>query len=95
MSGARHTPGPWRLAASGIDGHKVVAPDGRNICGMSNRISLSMAERHANARLVAAAPDLLAALRDLVPADFDRHPDDFMPVWHAARAAIAKAEGRS
>lgn len=41
-----------------------------------------------------AQSGLLAALKALVPADFDEHPGDFMPEWHAARAAIAEAEGR-
>jgi hypothetical protein len=42
----------------------------------------------ANARLIAAAPDLLAALRRVV-AVADRQTDEF----DAARAAITKAEG--
>ncbi len=46
-----------------------------------------------DARLIAAAPDLLAALRKLVPTNFDDHPQDFMPEWHEARAALAKANG--
>jgi len=45
-------------------------------------------ERDANARLIAAAPDLLAALKALVERDTDS------PVHMAAEAAIAKAEGR-
>lgn len=37
--------------------------------------------------------ELLAALKALVPEDFDQHPQDFAPEWHKARAAIAKARG--
>ena len=46
--------------------------------------------REANARLIAAAPDLLEALVALV-----NHKDDLMPsrLWDAARAAIARADG--
>jgi hypothetical protein len=48
----------------------------------------------ANARLIAAAPDLLEALREA--ADYTRHPDYDWPVEFSRRvsAAIAKAEGK-
>jgi hypothetical protein len=55
-------------------------------------------EHTANAALIAAAPDMLEALRELVIAaeaagwDLD---DLNAPILNAARAAIAKAEGRS
>ena len=42
----------------------------------------------ANARLIAAAPELLAALQELVLAPNKIRPDKY---WDAARAAIAKA----
>ena len=51
-----------------------------------------------HARLIAAAPELLSALRDMGDM-FCRHiegrpgPDDAAQRWDAARAAIAKAEG--
>lgn len=50
-------------------------------------------------QLIAAAPDLLAALRDMVDM-FERHidgrpgPDDAAMRWDAARDAIAKATGQ-
>jgi len=59
------------------------------------------AEAEANARLIAAAPDLLAALKALVVGvERDDNPSDQGHCEHsdemnAARAAIAKAEGRS
>lgn len=58
----------------------------------------------ANARLIAAAPDLLAVVKAL-DADWSTEGDPDAPnwpiaestrgIWKAARAAIAKAEGRS
>jgi hypothetical protein len=54
------------------------------------------AEARHNAALIAAAPDLLAALRDMVTL-WDRvHPGVILgkPTLHVARAAIAKAEGK-
>ena len=44
------------------------------------------------AHLIAAAPDLLAALKALVPPDFDEHPQDFAQPWHDAVAALRKAD---
>lgn len=47
---------------------------------------------HDDARLIAAAPDLLAALRE-VTIQHDGHYST-AAAWAAARSAIAKAEGR-
>ena len=52
----------------------------------------SLAVAHANARLIAAAPDLLEALRALVEAVEDNDQDSLRELI-AAHAAIAKAEG--
>lgn len=49
-------------------------------------------EQHANAKLIAAAPELLEALEDLMALE---SRDRVMPAgleWDAARAAIAKAK---
>lgn len=81
----QHTPGPWEAEAARIvaGSHIVIA----DCAGRGQKVE-------ANARLIAAAPKLLMALQALVPADFDEHPQDFMPDWHAARAAIAEATGQ-
>lgn len=51
-------------------------------------------ESTANARLIAAAPDLLAALRDLLDeADLNEVDEYTAPKVEAARAAIARATG--
>lgn len=51
-------------------------------------------ETTANARLMAAAPDLLAALRDLLDeADLNEVDEYTAPKIEAARAAIARATG--
>ena len=54
-------------------------------------VSDSEAEDLANARLFAAAPDLLAALENLV-SDWERVIGQ-IPADHEARAAIARATG--
>lgn len=47
-------------------------------------------EARANARLIAAAPELLEALIELCAAPNKHRPER---VWDQARAAIAKAKG--
>ena len=54
-------------------------------------IALVGSDDEANARLIAAAPDLFEALNAFVQTG-DGH-DDFRDEWPAARAAIAKALG--
>lgn len=91
---ARHTPGPWIAdtwggiwADSGIDRHGERTVD---VCQKPTETSDEL--WRANALLIAAAPDLLAALKNLICHE-DR-PDERMD-FPAARRAIAKAEGRS
>lgn len=48
-------------------------------------------EQAANARLIAAAPDLLAACEALEAASACERDDDDADVWVQLRAAIAKA----
>lgn len=58
------------------------------------RLQVGDHEAEANARLIAAAPDLLAALEALAEEEQPacRH-GDVERVWKAARAAIAKVRG--
>ena len=82
----KHTPGPW--TATGVwtsasdDGWSIEAP-GVEVAFLYRLPRRSNPE--ADARLVAAAPELLAALKLIV-----HHFGDPLKV---ARAAIAKAEG--
>lgn len=99
-----HTPGPWVVGgASGNEG------EAREIVAASRTIAWSAStwdedegdvvteEDDANAHLIAAAPDLLAALKELV--DYDEgsnEPGEFgYEILQRCKAAIAKAEGRS
>ena len=67
----RHTPGPWKwdeswgaVMVDHTDRAKLICPmwTGCDRRGMPAEVA---AEDEANARLIAAAPDLLAALRGL------------------------------
>ena len=53
------------------------------------------AEQEANAHLIAAAPDLLAALREYLERHEASCEPSGLPEYEQARAAIAKAEGRN
>lgn len=97
---SKHTPGPWN---NGI-GQIVFQGEGwdpygrqRRIatCEPSTRTQKDWEETWANARLIAAAPDLLAALTQI--SDYARKDGDAIAQHLAviARAAIAKATGES
>lgn len=68
----QHTPGPWRATALGqtiaIDCDPVLGADMLGIAHIGNgdpRIGIPSARDKANARLIASAPALLAALEDV------------------------------
>lgn len=88
MSESKHTPGPWRLHAEHLRGglyHSVSRP------GVDDTIDIHETDNgEADARLIAAAPDLLAFAHYVLEMD----PSSNAPLFEQARAAIAKAEGR-
>ena len=90
---AQHTPGPWHKAGYGVLGPKGVLSD--QIC--VTLTSRPLSEREANARLIAAAPDLLLTLRSLESRMKDSDPEgtckSVVDAWLAdVRAAIQNAE---
>lgn len=97
---AQHTPGPWRYnpLIGAIFAETETGPDAAKKTISIVRVPLNDHEMHANARLIAAAPDLLAALRDAIDhmAAYERaFPLVDVRELHKARAAIARAEGRT
>lgn len=96
-----HTPGPWKVHPyrnGKIGPYNMaidVGPAGRMVAQICGEFEKPVAgdEAEANARLIAAAPDLLTALKALVIAT-DGHPGSVRQ-RDEARAAIAKAEGTS
>lgn len=94
---SNHTPGPW-LHVEGTHFVGTDDADTQTICYTDdhrNRRKRSQAEHEANARLIAAAPELLEALKGLI--NVCTHPQstkaDMKQIAREARAAIAKAEG--
>ena len=101
MSEAKHTPGPWQIADEnnnscsvllGIE-HNLVACLDRQ-CSNTWEIVIERDEMLANARLIAAAPDLLDALQRLLNAENDEYLTP-IGVRNLARAAISKATGKT
>jgi len=96
---AEPTPGPWDFSPqTGAEGHcyqaQVWGPDGDEVAAVTTTAPRFNAT--ANARLMAAAPDLLEAAKKmrsrLKYADPYVVPDDAM---EDLKAAIAKAEGEA
>ena len=95
----KFTPGPWSVMPE--RDWIVVMPENCDIghgkkyvaCGGGNK-----EVNNANARLIAAAPELLAALESiekrLNSKACDRNPDALF-CWQISRAAIAKAKGET
>jgi len=91
-----HTPGPW-LRLSGGYIATTTGPDwpSHTVCTVKGNAGTAQ-ERDtadANAALIAAAPDMLAALQRLVSFAQEDDPEVQAAV-DAALAAIARAEGR-
>lgn len=99
--GQAHTPGPWTQSPQLSE---IVDRDGRRVArayplhdGIDN--DAREVEAEANARLIAAAPDLLATLKNLMSSNGGGskecgHEFTCICPWDAAMAAIKKAEGR-
>jgi hypothetical protein len=117
MTNEKFTPGPWSICFPndnpGIDGangeYSIIIygepGDPKDQCGIQGR---TKEEQHANARLIAAAPDLLEAAKDAeneienAIVGLTTNPLAYAEAikqrlertLETCRAAIAKAEGR-
>ena len=86
---SKHTPGPWTAIPDTQDGSRE---NWYVLTDKEDALSLGLSE--PDAHLIAAAPDLLAALKEIVAGiSVGTNPDH--PWIKEARAAIAKAEARS
>lgn len=99
---AKHTPGPWTVT------RPPCASDELKFRVVSEATNLDVADLYwcdpnehdtsqitADANLIAAAPDLLAACRRILVEDGGCSCSEGYCAWCLASAAIAKAEGRS
>jgi len=99
---AQHTPGPWRVINSVVvldKSNRVISDCNIDYSGnISTEKPLKAGLVNAcNARLIAAAPDLLAALHTIAArlegTNINTPIKDMRDINYLAYAAIAKAEG--
>ncbi len=96
---AQHTPGPWIDQPGTTSGRVVIAPEQGKV--KRNVASCGGPNRDANARLIAAAPDLLAALIamrerwELYSGGIGHAGQTDDRLMRQADAAIAKARGEA
>jgi len=91
----QHTPGPWAQ-----NGNLIEGPDGETVAYVTAYNTMTPRQK-ANASLISAAPELLAALEGMekwASSIHDGYPPSTAsiaaaPYREAARAAIAKATG--
>ena len=102
----RHTPGPWRINNTGSIGNLIEGYSGKKLfdgddgyrtiaiyqsCESTGLRNEELWNAKANARLIAAAPELLEALKLI--ANAENSALDLAYCKGIARAAIAKATG--
>lgn len=100
-----HTPGPWHLGPQFVTADPRVSIEYRDGVGVPRKDNIYIAEtcscsvielgeRKSNLRLIAAAPDLLAACDTMLQRWWRNASDADREVAAQASAAIAKAVGK-
>lgn len=106
----KHTPGPWKVDEWSVYSTSAKSEDGKShsyftvakcaaTCGSLIHRSIARDEVDANTRLIAAAPEMLEALKRVIDdmrcacEPGDGPPEDCGICY--AKHAIAKAEGKS
>jgi len=99
MSKSKHTPGPWSLwPLKDSDSVRIFA--GRHYVGSIGNSDDEPSQTRANAHLMAAAPDMYEALKEIARADTIAHSTGKYSLVvescaESARADISKAEGKA
>jgi hypothetical protein len=96
-----HTPGPWRtIERDGYDGISVIGANSYDVALVKKLVGVNADQYTANACLIAAAPELLAACK-IVLSRFKKAKRDYMPrpmgqdeVIPVLEDAIAKATNK-
>jgi hypothetical protein len=90
----KHTSGPWSaecaLSSDLYNIRYITGPDCQKICDVNHRVEMPQDEALANARLIAAAPDLMQALERVLK---DGCLDPRLLCVLQANQALAAAKG--
>lgn len=88
MKESKFTPGPWKIVDH--DGYGV------NVWNVAGNKCIAERCRHPDANLIASAPDMYEALKELEESiDYWSEYDVPIGIIDRIRASIAKAEGKS
>jgi len=99
MSDTKFTPGPWELwPLEDSDSVRIFA--GTHYVGSIGNSDDEPSQTRANGHLIAAAPDMYEALKEIARADTIAHSTGKYSLVvescaESARAAISKAEGKA
>ena len=88
---SKHTPGPWKITHTALNGYRVSDSTGWGVA-----VVLKDVNDKANARLIAAAPQMLEALEmadELIDQLIIDNTDNYAKERAKIRAAIAAAKG--
>jgi len=88
MTDNQHTPGPWRAKGHCIETEEY------SFNWVASVQTSNVPEWEANARLIAAAPELLDALQSILDIEPSGLSNEERQLYALARAAIAKATGQ-
>lgn len=106
MEAAKHTPGPWSYREPDLGRFIVTTKTGKassDVAALVTDTKINImsqgrtrAEREANARLIAAAPELLDALKWVFgELEASQHSLTVKDQYARGRAAIARIEGKA
>lgn len=93
---AQHTPGPWKAVEAAYNPPGwlwVQNGPGALLADVHQNVNIPLDARNANARLMAAAPELLEALQEIITAADSEGWSQLDAGFTRARAAVAKALG--
>lgn len=93
MSSATYTPGPWKVSRPNSRAKWEVRGPGDTFTGVPHGIWIAGDITEGNARLIAAAPELLAALEKVE--DWLEGCSTIETVRNEVRSAITKATGET
>lgn len=96
-----HTPGPWRTDSIGTDRVWILDSESNYLAEIVAKdecgFAAPTAQQEANARLIASAPELLAALRDLhglaCTPEWERDDEEAERIRVRVEDAIERATG--